>query len=620
MEKRRIYRIAAGSALFIIALIMNPSGKIAAAATFSVSYLVVGCDVLLYAGRNIARGQVFDENFLMSIATLGAFAIGQYPEAVGVMLFYQVGEYLQERAVDSSRKSIAALMDIRPEVAYVEREGGIEKLSPEEVGVGEIIVVSPGDKIPLDGVVTEGSSSVDTSALTGEPVPRDVSAGAEVLSGCVNRTGLLKIRVNKEYGESTVSKILELVENSAARKAGREKFITKFARVYTPAVVALAALLAFLPPLVTGERLGTWVYRALVFLVISCPCALVISVPLAFFGGIGGASKLGILLKGGNCIEALAKTKTVVFDKTGTLTSGKFSVSEIRPANGVTEEQLLYYASHAEAFSTHPISESIRAAYGGPLDTGVVYDVGEKPGYGVSATVDKDAVLAGNLKLMAENGVETGGAPGYFGGSAVHVAVNGKYAGVIAVSDTIKPDAAEAVKELRSAGVAKTVMLTGDKRESAEKVAGPLGIDAVYSELLPADKVGITEKLLSEKHGGSVLVYAGDGINDAPVLARADVGIAMGGFGSDAAVEAADAVIMTDEPSKIPLAIRLSRRTLGIAKQNIALALAVKGAVLLLGALGVATMWEAVFADVGVTLLAVLNSTRAQRVGEYKRA
>jgi Cd2+/Zn2+-exporting ATPase len=620
MEKRQIYRIFAGSALFVPALLIKPDNPAVSLLIFVIPYLTVGYDVLFRAGRNILQGQVFDENFLMGIATIGAFAVGEYPEAVGVMLFYQIGEYFQNRAVNRSRQSIAALMDIRPEVAFAERNGILEKLPPEEVKAGETIVVSPGEKIPLDGVVTQGSSSVDTSALTGEPIPKDVFEGSTVLGGSVNQTGLLKIRVEKEYGESTVSKILELVENSAARKAGREKFITKFARIYTPSVVIFAAALAFLPPLITGRNLGVWVYRALVFLVISCPCALVISVPLTFFGGIGGASRLGILIKGGNCIEALSRTETVVFDKTGTLTKGEFTVSMIKPAEDITEEKLLYCAAYAENFSSHPISKSIKTAYGKEIAADLISDVNETPGQGVSAVIGGESVLAGNAKLMSEHGINTGSETAGLAGSAVYVAVNGRYAGLIEVSDTAKPDSAGTIGELKTMGIKNTVILTGDKKESAEKTARSLGVDAVYAELLPSDKVDITEKLLSEKTKGTVLVYAGDGINDAPVLARADIGIAMGGFGSDAAIEAADAVIMTDEPSKIPLAIKLSRRTLRIAKQNIAVALVIKAAVLLLGAFGAATMWEAVFADVGVTIIAVINSMRAQRVVKLQKS
>lgn len=612
MEKSVVIRLLAGFVLFAAALIIKPASPVLEVVLYAIPYLLVGWDILYFAGRNILKGRVFDEYFLMSIATVGAFAVGKYSEAVAVMLFYQIGEYLQERAVEKSRRSIAALMDIRPDVAFVVKNGVLERVSPEQVKVGDIIAVSPGDKIPVDGVVVEGASAVDTSAITGEPLPRDVLAGSEVLSGCVNQTGFLKIQVKKEYRDSTVSKILELVENSVAKKASREKFITKFARVYTPAVVAFAAMLAFLPPVFTGDRLEIWIYRALVFLVIACPCALVISVPLAFFVGIGGASRLGILIKGGSGIDALSKTETVVFDKTGTLTSGEFTVFGIRPSS-MPADKLLYYAAHAEYHSNHPISKSIRTAFGEIEDIGIISNIREIPGYGVSALVGGDLVLAGSMRLMTERGVAVDSRFKEHAGSAVHVAVNGEYAGLIEVSDTTKPDAAEAVKELKSIGVKNTVMLTGDNRQSAEKAAGEIGIDTVYSELLPSDKVEIIEKLLRQKSKGT-LAYAGDGINDAPALARADVGIAMGGFGSDAAIEASDVVIMTDEPLKIPRTIRLARRTLGIAKQNIFIALAVKGAVLLLGALGIATMWQAVFADVGVTLIAILNSIRARSI------
>lgn len=612
MGNKIIYRVIAGLALLLAAVFLRPDNRLFAALMFAVPYLLVGYDILLRAGANIVRGQVFDENLLMSIATLGAFAVGEYPEAVGVMLFYQAGELVSSLTADKSRRSIAKLMDIRPERAFVERGGTLKELPPEDVEIGELIAVPPGEKIPLDGVVAQGVSFVDTSAITGESVPRGVSAGSEVLSGFINRDGLLKIRVGKTYTDSTVTKILELVEDSASKKARRERFITQFARVYTPAVVAAAAALAILPPLITGENLAAWGYRALIFLVVSCPCALVISVPLAFFGAIGGASRQGILIKGGSVIESLAAMEIAAFDKTGTLTSGKLSVVGVYPSGGLLKEELLFLAAHSEGYSTHPVSKAITAAYGGKINAGIVSDVTETPGAGIYATVGGKTVLVGGEKLMSENKIKTENrCPG--AGISVYIAVDGLFAGQIHLSDGAKPDAAGVIKELRALGVKKTVMLSGDREENAESTARALGIDEVWAELLPSDKVKIIERYIAGKNRASAVVYVGDGINDAPVLARANVGIAMGGFGSAAAIEAADAVIMTDELSKIPLAIKLSRRALAIAKQNIVMALGVKAAVLILGAFGVATMWEAVFADVGVTLLTVMNSMRTQR-------
>lgn len=577
-------------------------------AAYIVSYAVIGWDVLWRAVRNICHGQVFDENFLMTLATVGAFLTGEYREAVAVMLFYQVGELFQSYAVGKSRKSIASLMDIRPDSANVEREGQLVEVDPEEVAVGDVIVVKPGERIPIDGVVLEGESSIDTAALTGESCPRDVVPGDDVVSGCVNRTGLLRVRTTKAFGESTVARILEMVENSSAKKAKAENFITRFARWYTPSVVIAAVLLAILPPLAMGGNWQEWLHRALIFLVISCPCALVISVPLSFFGGIGGASRQGILVKGANYLEALANAEIVVFDKTGTLTKGVFNVTAIHP-DTCSESQLLEMAALAENYSDHPISRSIREAYGKEIDTRRVQDTKEMSGRGVQATIDGKSVCVGNDKWMEEIGVQWH--PCHRIGTTVHVAIDGEYAGHLVISDEVKPDAYTAIEALRAQNVKKTVMLTGDARTVGEKTAEELGIDQVFAQLLPTDKVEHVEALMREKSKNGKLVFVGDGINDAPVLSRADIGIAMGAMGSDAAIEAADIVLMDDKPSKIATAIRISQRTLRIVHQNIVFALVVKGIVLLLGALGISGMWEAVFADVGVSVIAILNAMRA---------
>ena len=576
---------------------------------FLVPYFVIGWDILWKAVRNIAHGQVFDENFLMCIATIGALVLGEYAEAVGVMLFYQVGELFQSYAVGRSRRSIAQLMDIRPDSANVERDGQIVQVDPDEVAVGEVIVVRPGEKVPLDGVVLEGSSALDTAALTGESAPRDVAPGGELLSGCVNLTGLLKVRVTKEFGQSTVAKILDLVENASSKKAKAENFITKFARYYTPAVVIGAVLLAVIPSLVTGQW-GVWVHRALIFLVISCPCALVISIPLSFFGGIGGASARGILVKGGNYLELLAQTETVVFDKTGTLTRGVFELSALHPAPGVSQEELLEAAALAECHSSHPIAQSLRRAWGRDIDPGRTESVREVPGHGVSAQVGGAQVLAGNDKLMAREGIPC--LPCSDTGTLVYVAREGKYLGCAVISDQVKQTAPAAIAALKARGV-RTVMLTGDSHAVGQAVAGQLGLDEVHAQLLPADKVDRLEDLLAHKSPKGVLAYVGDGVNDAPVLSRADVGIAMGGIGSDAAIEAADVVLMDDDPAKLIQAMDIARKCLRIVRENIVFALAVKGLFLILGALGVASMWEAVFADVGVAVIAILNASRMLR-------
>ena len=581
---------------------------------YLIPYLIIGWDVLWRAVRNIAHGQVFDENFLMALATVGALAIGEYPEAVFVMLFYQVGELFQSYAVDQSRKSITALMDIRPDYANMEGpDGQLEQVDPEDVAVGDTIVIKAGERIPLDGVVLEGSSTVDTAALTGESLPRQVESGDDVISGCVNLSGLLKVRVTKAFEESTVAKILDLVENSASKKAKAENFITKFARYYTPIVVLAAVALAFLPPLFTSIQWVDSIQRALNFLVVSCPCALVISVPLSFFGGIGGASKDGILVKGGNYLEVLARTEIVVFDKTGTLTRGVFNVTAIHPDH-CDQGQLLELAALAECWSDHPISRSLKEAYGREMDSSRVSSVEEVAGRGVKAVVDGHTVCAGNDKLMEDIGVSWH--PCHRVGTTVHVASDGVYLGHIVISDEVKPDAKEAVAALKAAGVRKTVMLTGDAQAVGEDVAKQLGLDEVHTQLLPADKVERVEKLLKEVSPKGALAFVGDGINDAPVLSRADIGIAMGGLGSDAAIEAADIVLMDDKPSKIAHAIRIARRTLSIVKQNIVFALAVKLLVLVLSAVGLVSMWAAVFADVGVSVIAILNAMRALKAGK----
>ena len=610
-EKRIVIRILVAAVLVAIAMIVPLEG-IWRLLAFLLPYAVVGWDVLWRAVRNILRGQVFDENFLMALATVGAFCIGEYPEGVLVMLLYQVGELFQDLAVGRSRKSIASLMDIRPDWANIEKDGKLIQVSPEEVKVGEIITVKAGERIPLDGVVTEGTSLLDTAALTGESLPRSVAPGDEVISGCVNESGLLRIQVSSEYGESTVARILELVENSSTRKARYENFITRFARWYTPVVVIAAVLLAVIPPLFVGNW-SEWLNRALIFLVVSCPCALVISVPLSFFGGIGGASRKGILVKGGNFLEALAHVETVVFDKTGTLTRGVFHVTAVHPRN-TTSERLLEMAALAENYSDHPIARSLREACEGELDTGRISKVEELSGRGIRAIIDGKTVCVGNQKLMAESGSEYHKC--HRVGTLVHVSIDGEYAGHIVISDEVKEDAAQTIESLKELGVKKTVMLTGDAKEVGEDTARRLGLEEVYTELLPAGKVEQVEALLEKKSEKGRLVFVGDGINDAPVLSRSDVGIAMGAMGSAAAIEAADIVLMDDKPSKIPLAIQIARKTLRIVRQNIVFALGVKGIVLVLGALGLANMWLAVFADVGVSVLAILNAMRALHAGK----
>lgn len=609
---KRLWRIIIGAAVLAIAVLLSLNNEWLQIALFIISYIIVGGDVVKRAVKNIFKGQVFDENFLMSIATIGAFFIGEYPEGVAVMLFYQVGELFQSYAVGKSRKSIASLMDIRPDYANVKKGDELVKVDPDEVQIGDIIVIKAGEKIPLDGKVIEGSSMIDTSALTGESVPREVEVGSDILSGCININGVITAEVTKEFGESTVSKILDLVENASSKKSNSEQFITKFARYYTPVVVIIAVFLAIIPPLVIdGATFSDWIYRALAFLVVSCPCALVISIPLSFFGGIGGASKKGVLVKGSNYLEALAETEIVVFDKTGTLTKGVFNVQEIHP-EGVSKEELLELTAHAESYSNHPISLSLKRAYSKEIDNGRISDVEEISGHGVIATVDGKKVMAGNIKLMKMMDI-----PYFKGeliGTIVHVAVNNKYIGYIVIADEVKEDSAQAIKELKAANIKQTVMLTGDNKSIGSKVAKELGLDKVYAELLPADKVEKLEELFSQKSKKGKLAFVGDGINDAPVLARADIGIAMGGLGSDAAIEAADVVIMTDEPSKIATTMKISKKTLKIAHQNIVFAIGIKIIVLILSAFGITTMWAAIFADVGVTIIAVLNAFRALNV------
>lgn len=609
---KRLWRIIIGAAVLATAVLLSLNNEWLHIALFIISYIIVGGDVVKRAVKNIFKGQVFDENFLMSIATIGAFFIGEYPEGVAVMLFYQVGELFQSYAVGKTRKSIASLMDIRPDYANVKKGDELVKVDPDEVQIGDIIVIKAGEKIPLDGKVIEGSSMIDTSALTGESIPRVVEVGSDILSGCININGVITAEVTKEFGESTVSKILDLVENASSKKSNSEQFITKFARYYTPVVVIIAVFLAIIPPLVIdGATFSDWIYRALAFLVVSCPCALVISIPLSFFGGIGGASKKGVLVKGSNYLEALAETEIVVFDKTGTLTKGVFNVQEIHP-EGVSKEELLELTAHAESYSNHPISLSLKRAYSKEIDNGRISDVEEISGHGVIATVDGKKVMAGNIKLMKMMDIP------YFNGeligTIVRVAVNNKYIGYIVIADEVKEDSAQAIKELKAANIKQTVMLTGDNKSIGSKVAKELGLDKVYTELLPADKVEKLEELFSQKSKKGKLAFVGDGINDAPVLARADIGIAMGGLGSDAAIEAADVVIMTDEPSKIATTMKISKKTLKIAHQNIVFAIGIKIIVLILSAFGITTMWAAIFADVGVTIIAVLNAFRALNV------
>lgn len=627
-QKKWLKRILIALAIFIAVMALEELGVLAAIfgepgalyasfALYLIPYLIAGHDVLLKAWRNIRRGEAFDESFLMAVATIGAFAMVAFPgaephmaEGAAVMLFYQVGELFQSYAVGKSRKSIAAMMDIAPDYANVERNGELVQVGPDEVAVGDEIVIKPGERVPIDGVIVDGASQLDTAALTGESVPRHVEVGAEVISGCVNMTGVLRVRTTKPFGESTVSRILELVENASEKKAHTENFITRFARVYTPVVTLAAVALAVIPPLAGMGAWSDWILRGLTFLVVSCPCALVISVPLSFFGGIGGASKIGVLVKGSNYLEALAEVDTVVFDKTGTLTSGTFSVTDIHPQDGTSAEELLALAAHAEAFSDHPIAVSIKQAYTGQIDQADVKDAREESGHGVVATVQGRTVCVGNAKLMAEHGITCDACE--FTGTILHVAADGRYLGHIVIADTVKDDAASAIRDLHAAGVERCVMLTGDRAEVAQAVARELGIDEVEAQLLPQDKVGKVEELLDTARGN--LAFVGDGINDAPVLTRADVGIAMGAMGSDAAIEAADVVLMDDKPSNIARAVRLARRTMAIVWQNIVFAIGVKVLILVLAAFGIAGMWLAVFGDVGVAVIAILNAMRAMDV------
>ena len=612
--KKRTTRIITGAVIFAAALFVPDNPWWIRLALFLAAYVAVGYKVIWKAVRGVVNGQVLDENFLMAVASIGAFFVGEYPEAVAVMLFYQIGEMFEDYAVGKSRKSITGLMDIRPDSANLKTETGIVAVSPSEVHPGDLIIVRPGEKVPLDGVVIEGISSLNTSALTGESLPREIGQGDEILSGCVNINGLLTVKVTKAFGESTVSKILDLVENSAAKKAKTENFITRFAAVYTPLVVGAAVILAVLPPLlIDGTLWADWIYRALNFLVVSCPCALVISVPLSFFGGIGGASKIGVLVKGSNYLEAISKAEYMVMDKTGTLTQGVFHVEDIFAEDGYEKGEILRYAAMAESYSSHPISQSLQAAYGKEIDKSQINDVEEAAGRGVIAMVEGRRVAAGNRRLMTEEAGYDGPLPQHRGGTQVYVSVDGKYAGRILLADKIKEDSASAIKMLGDLGI-KTVMLTGDSREAGEKAATELGIHQVYTGLLPADKVDIVENLLKEKHEKGKVVFVGDGINDAPVLARADIGVAMGGLGSDAAIEAADMVIMDDKPSKLASIIKISKKTMTVVYENIVFALGVKAAVLILSALGIVGLWAAVFADVGVSMIAVLNAMRCLNI------
>ena len=614
--KKRTIKIIIAFILFLIALCIPFPKEWMKKGIYIVSYCIVGLDIVWKAVKNITRGKVFDENFLMTIATIGAFAIGEFPEAVAVMLFYQIGELFQSYAVDKSRKSIASLMNIRPDFANVKRDKQITKVNPEEVKIGETIVVKPGEKIPLDGIIMEGNSLVDTSALTGESIPKEVSSGDEVLSGCINQNGLLTIKVKKEFGESTVSKILELVENASSKKSKSENFISKFAKYYTPIVVITAVLLATIPPFIFKDGLFIdWLYRALTFLVVSCPCALVISIPLGFFGGIGGASKMGILVKGSNYLEALSKAEIVVFDKTGTLTKGVFKVQKVHPID-ISKEELIELVAYAESYSNHPISVSIREAYGKEIEHNRIEKIQELPGLGVVAKVDEKQILIGNEKLMQQKKIQYSKCEEI--GTIIYIAIENKYAGYIVIADEIKEDAKKAIKELKKNNINKIIMLTGDKKEVGESVAKKLGINQVYTELLPDGKVEKMEKLLKETSQTGKLVFVGDGINDAPVLALSDIGIAMGGLGADSSIEAADIVIMTDEPSKIVNAIKISKKTMRIVKENIIFAISIKVAVLILSAFGLSNMWEAVFADVGVSIIAILNALRALKINNIK--
>ena len=611
MKKKRI-KIIIAFVLFLFAMLVKFQNEWINNGIFIASYLIVGFEILRKAVRNIFRGKVFDENFLMAIATLGAFAIGEFPEAVAVMLFYQVGELFQSYAVDKSRKSIASLMDIRPDYANVLRDGKEEKVNPNEVKIGDTIIIKPGEKVPLDGVVIDGKTTLDAKALTGESVPREVAEGEQVLSGCINLNGVIKAEVSKEFAESTVSKILDLVENASSKKAKSENFITKFAAYYTPIVVIIAVILAIVPPLIIeGANFQDWLYRALSFLVVSCPCALVISIPLSFFGGIGGASKMGVLVKGSNYLEALSNAETMVFDKTGTLTEGVFEVQNVEPI-GISKEKLLKVAAYAEYYSNHPISKSIKKAYNKEIDEKEIIDSQEISGKGIEAKIGNQDVLAGNEKLMNEKGIAYTKCTHV--GSVVYLAIDGKYVGHIVIADKIKEDAKRTIDELKKNSIKQTVMLTGDRKNIGEAVAKEIGIDKVYAELLPDGKVEKVEELLKTKSPKGKLAFVGDGINDAPVLAMADIGIAMGGLGADSAIEAADIVIMTDQPSKIISAMKLSKKTMRIVKENIIFAIAVKVLVLILTAVGLSSMWQAVFADVGVSIIAILNALRALRV------
>lgn len=601
--------------LFFIALIVDFGNIWINNILYILAYAMVGIEIVIKAFKNIIKGKVFDENFLMAVATIGAFAIGELPEAVAVMLFYQVGELFQSYAVSKSRKSISNLMDIRPDFANVERNKDVEKVKPENVKIGEIIIIKPGEKVPLDGIVVEGNSSLDTKALTGESLPKDVKVNEEVLSGFINLNGVIKVKVTKEYGESTVSKILDLVENASNKKSKSENFITKFAKYYTPIVVITALILAIVPPLIIKDAvLSDWIYRALSFLVVSCPCALVISIPLSFFGGIGGASKMGVLIKGSNYLEALSNTEIVVFDKTGTLTKGVFEVQKVAP-EGISKEELLEVTAYSEHYSNHPIAISIKNAYGREIDEEKIINTNEIPGFGIMAKIEDKEILVGNEKLMNENKISFSKCDSI--GTILYVAIDKKYAGYIVIADKIKDDSKDTIKLLKKNNIKQTVMLTGDRKKVGEEVAKELGIDKVYTDLLPDGKVKKVEELLTSRAQKGKLIFVGDGINDAPVLAISDIGVAMGGLGSDAAIEAADVVIMTDEPSKLVNAIKLSKRTMRIVKENIIFAIFVKVLVLVLSALGVATMWEAVFADVGVSIIAIINALRALRVKKY---
>lgn len=615
--KKRAIKILIALVIYIVAIVGNFGNELIKDALFIISYLIVGLSILKKAVRNIFRGKVFDENFLMAVATLGAFGVGEFPEAVAVMLFYQIGELFQSYAVDKSRKSISNLMDIRPDYANVLRDGKEEKVAPDEVKIGEIIVVKPGEKIPLDGTIIEGTTMLDTKALTGESVPVEAKENNEVLSGSINESGKILVKVSKEYGESTVSKILDLVENASSKKSKSENFITKFAKYYTPTVVIIAVILAIVPPFIfKGTSFTEWVYRALSFLVVSCPCALVISIPLSFFGGIGGASKMGILIKGSNYLEALASTEIAVFDKTGTLTKGVFEVQKIE-TNNISKDELLEIAAYAENYSNHPIAKSIKNAYKKEIDTNRIKNIKEISGHGISVTVDDKNVLIGNEKLMEENKIQYTKSEDI--GTILYIAINNEYKGLIIISDEIKEDSKGLVKNLKNLGVKKTVMLTGDKKTVGEDVGEKLGLDEVYTELLPDGKVEKVEKLMQEKTEKGKLVFVGDGINDSPVLAMSDIGIAMGALGSDAAIEAADVVIMTDEPSKIADAIGLSRKTMKIVKENIVFAIFIKILVLVLTAIGLSTMWEAVFADVGVSIIAIINALRMLKAKKVRK-